>query len=380
MAEIWKQIKVLPARYAPGKLLGQFYMDIIYIFQLQHLIYHMFLAETAVQNPAKPCKTILQSSLYITFERMVSLHVRNMPNHTGYTPVIITVFIQNRSINRYIMKKHKRKFPARLFTAMKRELREHRSSFIAYNIFRALVIVIMIFTIFNRNFESSFLCLLTLILLTVPSLMQVALKIELPTVLEITLLAFIFAAEILGELCNFYTIFPYWDTVLHTLNGFLMAAIGLSLVQLLNSSDRILFQLSPVFTSIVSFCFSMTIGVLWEFFEFSMDRFFELDMQKDTVVHKISSVLLNPAGENVPIVIKNIRDVTVSGTDLGLGGYLDIGLIDTMADLFVNFIGAMVFAILGYFYVKNREQNSVVGKLIPRKKDNDKDYLAAQDR
>ena len=124
----------------------------------------------------------------------------------------------------------------------------------------------------------------------------------------------------------------------------------------------------------------MTIGVLWEFFEFSMDRFFELDMQKDTVVHKISSVLLNPAGENVPIVIKNIHDVTVSGTDLGLGGYLDIGLIDTMADLFVNFIGAMVFAILGYFYVKNREQNSVVGKLIPRKKDNDKDYLAAQDR
>ncbi|MFQ8847690.1 MAG: hypothetical protein ACLR84_09610, partial [Clostridia bacterium] len=239
---------------------------------------------------------------------------------------------------------------------------------------------IMIFTIFNRNFESSFLCLLTLILLTVPSLMQVALKIELPTVLEITLLAFIFAAEILGELCNFYTIFPYWDTVLHTLNGFLMAAIGLSLVQLLNSSDRILFQLSPIFTSIVSFCFSMTIGVLWEFFEFSMDRFFELDMQKDTVVHKISSVLLNPAGENVPIVIKNIHDVTVSGTDLGLGGYLDIGLIDTMADLFVNFIGAMVFAILGYFYVKNREQNSVVGKLIPRKKDNDKDYLAAQDR
>ena len=53
MAEIWKQIKVLPASYAPGKLLGQFYMDIIYIFQLRHLIYYMFLAETAVQNPAK---------------------------------------------------------------------------------------------------------------------------------------------------------------------------------------------------------------------------------------------------------------------------------------------------------------------------------------
>ena len=117
-----------------------------------------------------------------------------MPNHTGYTSVIITVFIQNRSINRYIMKKHKRKFPARLFTAMKRELREHRSSFIAYNIFRALVIVIMIFTIFNRNFESSFLCLLTLILLTVPSLMQVALKIE--AVMEIVIfVVLVYAAK-----------------------------------------------------------------------------------------------------------------------------------------------------------------------------------------
>ena len=311
---------------------------------------------------------------------MISLYGRNIRNHAGHTAVTATSFIQNRNTNRYMKKRKKKKFLKRLLIALKRELREHKSSFIAYNIFRALVIIVMIFTIFNRNFESSFLCLLTLLLLTVPSLMQVALKIELPTVLEITLLAFIFAAEILGELCNFYTIFPYWDTVLHTLNGFLMAAIGLSLVQLLNNSDRLIFHLSPLFTSIVSFCFSMTIGVLWEFFEFSMDRFFELDMQKDTVVHKISSVMLNPAGENVPVVIKNIHDVTVSGTDLGLGGYLDIGLIDTMADLFVNFIGAAVFSILGYFYVKNREQNSVVGKLIPRKKDKDKDYLAEQDQ
>ena len=271
------------------------------------------------------------------------------------------------------MKNRKNIIP-RLHNALKRELREHRSSFIIYTILRALVIGVLIFTVVTENYESAFLCLLTLVLLIVPSFLQVALRIELPTMLEITMLIFIFAAEILGEIFNFYSIFPFWDTVLHTLNGFLAAAIGLSLVRLLNKSDRLLIYLSPLFTSIVAFCFSMTIGVFWEFFEFSMDRFLCFDMQKDTVIHTISSVMLNPTGENDPVVMENISDVTVSGHDLGLGGYLDIGLIDTMQDLFVNFIGALVFSVLGYFFVKNKNDDSVVVKLIPHKKDKDKDY------
>ena len=275
------------------------------------------------------------------------------------------------------MKNRKNIIP-RLHNALKRELREHRSSFIIYTILRALVIGVLIFTVVTENYESAFLCLLTLVLLIVPSFLQVALRIELPTMLEITMLIFIFAAEILGEIFNFYSIFPFWDTVLHTLNGFLAAAIGLSLVRLLNQSDRLLIYLSPLFTSIVAFCFSMTIGVFWEFFEFSMDRFLGFDMQKDTVIHTISSVMLNPTGENDPVVMENISDVTVSGHDLGLGGYLDIGLIDTMQDLFVNFIGALVFSVLGYFFVKNKNDDSVVVKLIPHKKDKDKDYLADQ--
>ena len=274
------------------------------------------------------------------------------------------------------MKKKKEKFPIRLYEAMKHELREHKSSFIIYNILRFLVICMMIFEILNRSYESAFLCVLTLILLIIPSFFQVALRIEVPTVLEITILFFIFAAVILGEICNFYSIFPFWDTVLHTLNGFLTAAIGLSLVQLLNKSDKLLFQLSPLFTSIVAFCFSMTIGVIWEFFEFGMDQIFNLDMQKDTVIHTISSVSLNSSGENIPIIIKDIQDVTVSGKDLALGGYLDIGLIDTMQDLLVNFIGALVFSILGFFYVKNKDKDSVIVKLILHRKDKDKDYLS----
>ena len=145
--------------------------------------------------------------------------------------------------------------------ALKMELREHKSSFLVYVILRALVICVMILQIFNRNFENVFLCILTLILLIVPSFIQVNLKIEFPTGLEIILLFFIFAAEILGEIQAYYIKIPEWDTALHTTNGFLMAAIGFSLVDILNRNERFSIKLSPLYVSLGAFCFSMTIGL-----------------------------------------------------------------------------------------------------------------------
>ena len=259
--------------------------------------------------------------------------------------------------------------------AMYMELREHRSSFVVYVVLRMLVILMMVLQIFNKNYENVFLCILTLLLLFVPSFIQINLKIELPTALEITILIFIFAAEILGEIQAYYIRFPFWDTALHTINGFLAAAIGFALVDILNRSKKFSIQLSPVFVAIVAFCFSMTIGVLWEFFECSMDLFFGLDMQKDTIVHSIHSVMLDPAGANTPVEIDNITDVVVNGQSLGLGGYLDIGLLDTMKDLFVNFIGAVVFSTIGYFYVKNRGKGRFAKRFIPRLKSQDADFL-----
>lgn len=259
--------------------------------------------------------------------------------------------------------------------ALQMELHEHRSSFLVYFTLRLLVIVMMVLQIFNRNFENVFLCILTLMLLIIPSFVQVTLKIELPTMLEITILVFIFAAEILGEISEFYIVFPFWDTVLHTLNGFLAAAIGFSLVDLLNRTKKMSFQLSPLFMAIVAFCFSMTIGVIWEFFEFGMDQIFLFDMQKDTVVHTISTVMLDPTGGNTAQIISGITDVTVQGKELGLGGYLDVGLIDTMKDLIVNFIGAVVFSVIGFFYVKQRGKGRVVKRFVPRTKDADRDFL-----
>lgn len=259
--------------------------------------------------------------------------------------------------------------------ALHMELREHKSSFLVYVTLRLLVILMMILQIFNRNYENVFLCVLTLVLLLIPSLIQINLKIELPTALEITILVFIFAAEILGEIQSYYIKFPFWDTVLHTINGFLMAAIGFALVDILNRSKKFSIQLSPVFLAIVAFCFSMTIGVIWEFFEYGMDQFFGLDMQKDTVNQGFSSVLLDPTKSNIPVPVQDITEVLVNGRDLGLGGYLDIGLIDTMNDLFVNFVGAVLFSIIGYFYVKSRGKGKFARRFIPRLKSRDADFL-----
>ena len=251
-------------------------------------------------------------------------------------------------------------------TALSMELREHKSSAIVYFTLRALVIIMLVLQLLNRNYENVFLCILTLLLLVIPSLAQITFKVELPTALEIIILVFIFSAEILGEISEFYLVFPFWDTVLHTLNGFLAAAIGFSLVDLLNRSDRTVFSLSPLFTAIVAFCFSMTIGVVWEVFEFGMDMIMELDMQKDTVIHTIRSVMLDPGGHNVPYAIQNITDVAVNGQSLGLGGYLDIGLLDTMQDLIVNFIGAAVFSVL--FLCEKQRKRKGGRKLYTEKK------------
>lgn len=246
-------------------------------------------------------------------------------------------------------------------------MRQNKRMAVLYLVLRALVVATLILQIFNQQYENVYLCVLTLVLLMIPPFIEVNFRIDIPDTLEVVILFFIIAAEILGEIQQFYIRFSNWDTILHTLNGFLAAAIGFSLVDLLNRNDRFKFELSPVFLAIVSFCFSMTIGVLWEFFEWSMDWFFGFDMQKDTVIHSISSMMLVTDGSNLPARIDDIQTVIVNGTELGLGGYLDIGLMDTMEDLFVNFIGAVIFSIIGYFYVRSKGKGRFARRFIPRR-------------
>lgn len=260
-----------------------------------------------------------------------------------------------------------------LKNALMLEIREHRSSFVVYVILRTLVIFVLIRQIMMQNYENIFVCLLTLLLLLVPSFVQLTFKIELPIFLEILILIFIYAAEILGEIDNYYFSIPYWDTVLHTINGFVCAAVGFSMVSLLNKSEKVQFFVSPVFLAIVSFTFSMTIGVLWEFFEFSMDQFFAMDTQKDTLITSIHSAGVD---EVIPAFeADNIHEVMIDGKIISDQGYIDIGLIDTMEDLFVNFIGATTFSLFSYFYARNKERFTFIQNFIPKKKDMDKDYL-----
>nr|WP_297275743.1 hypothetical protein [uncultured Agathobaculum sp.] len=230
---------------------------------------------------------------------------------------------------------------------------------------------------FMHRYENMFVCVLSLVLFCVPMLIERSLDIDIPPLMEAIIYCFIFAAEILGEINSFYTIIPGWDTMLHTINGFLVAAVGFSLVDLFNRSERFSFKLSPLFLAIVAFCFSMTVGVLWEFFEFGADQMLGTDMQKDFIVQNINSVSLNPDGLNTVVHVP-IESLVVNGEDWMQfpGGYLDIGLIDTMKDLQVNFIGAVAFSIIGYFYVKTRGKGKLAASLIPIVLDSQEDEEA----
>ena len=251
----------------------------------------------------------------------------------------------------------------------KKNIKENKGKFIFYILIRLFVIGMIVIQVLNRNFENVFVCVLTLILFMIPAFVERGLKIELPNTLEVMIILFIFAAEILGEINEFYVLIPGWDTMLHTINGFLMAAIGFSLVDIFNRSERTKFFLSPVFLAVVAFCFSMTIGVLWEFFEFGADMLLHTDMQKDTFVTQFASVSLHPEGRNIPIPVNDITQTvikTADGTVYTLGAYLDIGLIDTMKDLIVNFFGAVAFSIIGFFYIKSRGKNKFADRFIPK--------------
>ena len=256
--------------------------------------------------------------------------------------------------------------------ALLRKKKEEPAAFWTYVVLRFIVILILIRCILRGDIESAFVCVLVLVIYLLPQFVENRLNIDIPTTLEVIIFVFVFAAEILGELQSYFIKYSNWDTILHTSSGFLCAAVGFSLVDLLNRSDNAKVQLSPGYLAITAFCFSMTIGIIWEFIEFSADRLFLLDMQKDTIVNQISSVSLDPTNSNISITVKGIKDVilvTDSGEQaLGLGGFLDIGLYDTMEDLFVNFVGAVVFSVAAFFECKSEKRPLTTALTLRRKK------------
>ncbi|MGI6766871.1 MAG: hypothetical protein ACOX4R_06600 [Lentihominibacter sp.] len=257
------------------------------------------------------------------------------------------------------------------FSRLRQRQKENRKTFILYTILRALVIVAAVRHTMQGNYGATATCILVLALFLVPSIMEERLKIKIPPLFEGIIYVFIFAAEILGEVNHFYVRIPGWDTMLHTINGFLCAAAGFSLVYLLNRNSKN-FNLSPIYLTFMAFCFSMTVGIIWEFFEFGADLFLGMDTQKDFIVQSFNSVTLDPTNSQQVIPVNDIISTTIhtaNGDVIVNGGYLDIGIIDTMKDLFVNFLGAIVFCAFGFVYcieIEKGEGKSRKGRFVSR--------------
>jgi len=192
---------------------------------------------------------------------------------------------------------------------------------------------------------------IAMVLYFVPQMIEKGLKIRMSLLLKIVVMMFVFCGIVLGEVCRFYSLFTWWDTMLHTLSGFLFAIIGLHIFDFVCKEKNINNKVPFVLVILFAFCFSMTTAVIWEFFEFTMDHIRGTDMQAYSVVHSIHSNKISP-DIPFPIHFDNIHEVVIDGQKLNIDGYLDVGLADTIEDMFVNFIGASVFCIIASFKSK----------------------------
>ena len=136
--------------------------------------------------------------------------------------------------------------------------RRGKRSFIIYIVLRVIVVICGILELLRGNYTNSLLCLLTLLLFTIPTMLEETLKIEFPSMMESIIYIFTFAAEILGEINNFYEIIPFWDTMLHAINGFICAGLGFVMIDLLNNNSKKI-NLSPMYIAIFAFCFLISL-------------------------------------------------------------------------------------------------------------------------
>lgn len=209
------------------------------------------------------------------------------------------------------------------------------------NIFDALKIVVMPFlgiTLLKGNTTNFFILLFTLILLIVADFIYK--KFGYSLCIQILIYIFIIGTEIFGEIFAFYAKIVYFDIIMHTLSGFIVTAIGISLINKFNCKGN------KIFWSFFIFLFSMGIAAVWEITEFTIDRVLGKDMQKDTVIKEIASELLMDNRERLKV--NEIKSVVVNGRDFvkEYDGYIDIGLYDTMEDMIFAMLGTIFYMII----------------------------------
>ncbi len=196
--------------------------------------------------------------------------------------------------------------------------RKNKTSMIITNVIRILLIALFIRACITVDHTNTLIIILTFILTYYPSILNKRFGVYLPNRLEIVITLFIFAAQVLGEMNGFYDKISWWDTMLHTISGIVLGLVGFLFVYLLNEKGDKNVNLSPIFVVIVAFCFALTIGVFWEFFEYGADRILGYNMQK----------------------------FRLPGQD---------GLVDTMNDLIVDTVGAIIACIFGWKYMKKKK-------------------------
>lgn len=199
-----------------------------------------------------------------------------------------------------------------------------------------IFVVIMIVISPNQNISSEIIktksdyvlmliqCLLGVVAIFLPSMLEKKLKFEIPSSMEILYVIFLYCAIFLGEVRNFYYLVPHWDTILHTFSGAMLGALGFSVVSLMNQHKKWHLNLSPSFVAFFALCFAITLGVVWEIYEFTFDGILGLNMQK--------------------FALEN-------GTQL-IGRY---ALMDTMKDLIVDAFGAFVVSVIGFISLKHKK-------------------------
>lgn len=186
---------------------------------------------------------------------------------------------------------------------------------------------------------AGWICLGSVILVSIPLLLERWLKIRLNRGFFIFCLVYAMG-PMLGKAFKLYYLTHWWDKLLHTAAGFLFAALGAWLVTRLNRGQQTSLWLQILFGVFLS----ISVSALWELVEFGIDRFFGADMQNDAIVSSIHSYLLSET-PGALFEIQGIQNVSIDGISLGVEGYLDIGLIDTMTDVLVETLGAVAFGI-----------------------------------
>lgn len=192
-------------------------------------------------------------------------------------------------------------------------------------------------SIAEKNGSSILLCLASFLLISAPGLLGKLLNFRLSTPVY-TFFVLYAMGPVLGCVHHLYYLTAWWDDLLHLCGGVVFAMFGFFLADLLNQKRGNSLLMGAVF----ALCFSMSVAGLWEFYEFGSDQLLGTDMQRDTVVQEFTSYALSDEVGQAA-TIRNIRDVSINGIPMEFGGYLELGLIDTMKDMLIEALGALSY-------------------------------------